>query len=165
MLDTIKEHIRNFFESRLLPVAVLFIILFSVLVNRMFQLQIASTETYASEAAKRTEQTREIRASRGNIYDCNGTLLAYNKLAYNVTFTENDITGNMTSEEKNKAIYYLLKILEREGDTLSVEFYIELDKGKLAYTVSGNTLLRFKAEAFSTRVEELNQKQRDMTAE
>lgn len=165
MLDTIKEHIRNFFESRLLPVAVLFIILFSVLVNRMFQLQIASTETYASEAAKRTEQTREIRASRGNIYDCNGTLLAYNKLAYNVTYTANDITDDMTSEEKNKAIYYLLKILEREGDTLSVEFYIELDKGKLAYTVSGNTLLRFKAEAFSTTVEKLNQKQRDMTAE
>lgn len=165
MFDTIKEHLRNFFESRLLPVAVLFVILFAVLVNRMFQLQIAATDSYASEAAKRTEQTREIKASRGNIYDCNGKLLAYNKLAYNVIYTANDVTANMTSEERNKEIYYLLKILEREEDTLSVEFYIRLEKGKPVYTVSGNTLLRFKAEAFSTTVEKLNQKQRDMTAQ
>ena len=165
MFDTIKEHIRNFFESRLLPVAVLFVLLFAVLVNRMFQLQIAPTDSYASEAAKRTEQTREIKASRGNIYDCNGKLLAYNDLSYNVVFTANDITSHMTSKEKNQEIYYLLKILEREGDKLSVEFYIRLEKGKPVYTVSGNSLLRFKAEAFSTKVESLNQEQRDMTAQ
>ena len=82
MLDIIKEHLKNFFESRLLPVAVLFVILFSVLINRMFQLQIAETDSYANAAAKRTEQTRDIKASRGNIYDCNGQVLAYNKLAY-----------------------------------------------------------------------------------
>lgn len=165
MFDTIKEHIRNFFESRLLPVAVLFVLLFAVLVNRMFQLQIAPTDSYASEAAKRTEQTREIKASRGNVYDCNGKLLAYNDLSYNVVFTANDTTSPMTSEEKNQEIYYLLKILEREGDKLSVEFYIRLEKGKPVYTVSGNSLLRFKAEAFSTKVESLNQEQRDMTAQ
>lgn len=166
MLDTLKEHIQNFFESRLLPVAVLFVLLFFTLVNRMFQLQIAATDSYANEAAKRTEQTREIKASRGNIYDCNGKLLAYNKLAYNVTFMANDTTALMTSEEKNKMIYRLLKILEREGDKLSVEFYIEFDnKGNPQFTISGNALLRFKAEVFSKRVEELDQEQRDMTAQ
>lgn len=166
MFDTIKEHVKNFFESRLLPVAVLFVLLFAILVNRMFQLQIAATDTYANEAAKRTEQTREIKASRGNIYDCNGKLLAYNKLAYNVIFTANDTTALLISEEKNKMIYRLLKILEREGDKLSVEFYIEFDnKGNPQFTVSGNSLLRFKAEVFSTVVEELDQEQRDMTAQ
>lgn len=166
MLDIIKEHLKNFFESRLLPVAVLFVILFSILINRMFQLQIAETDSYANAAAKRTEQTRDIKASRGNIYDCNGQVLAYNKLAYNVTFTANDTTAQLKSEEKNKMIYRLIKILEREGDKLSVEFNIEFDKkGVAQFTISGNALLRFKAEVFSTRVAELNQEQRDMTAQ
>lgn len=166
MLDVFKEHLRNFFESRLLPVAVLFVLLFSVLVNRMFQLQIAETDSYANAVAKRTEQTRDMKASRGNIYDCNGKVLAYNKLAYNVTFTANDTTAALTSEERNRMIYRLLKILEREGDKLSVEFSIEFDKrGIPQFTISGNALLRFKAEVFSTRVADLNQEQRDMTAQ
>ncbi len=166
MFDIVKEQVRNFFESRLLPVAVLFVILFAVLVNRMFQLQIAVTDSYSTEAAKKKEQTREIKATRGRIYDCNGQLLAYNQLAYNVIFMADDATAVMASEEKNQMIYRLLKILQREGDKLSVEFYIELDnKGNPQFTISGNALLRFKAEVFSKRVEELDQEQRDMTAQ
>lgn len=165
MLDTIKEYITSFFESRLLPVTVVFVLLFCILVNRLFQLQIVETETYTNQTAKMTEQNREIKASRGNIYDCNGKLLAYNKLSYNVTFEENDKNANLTSQEKNKMIYRLLKILEREGDQLSVEFYIEFNKkGIPKFNISGNSLLRFKAEVFSAKVAELNQEQRDMSA-
>ena len=128
MLDEIKEYIQNFFESRLLPATVVFVLLFCILVNRMFQLQIAQTDSYAKTATKFSEQTRSIKASRGNIYDCNGVLLAYNKLSYNVTFTASDKSDDLISEEKNAMIYRLLKILERKGEKLSVEFYIEFDK-------------------------------------
>lgn len=166
MFDTIKEYVKAFFESRLLPVAVVFVLLFCVLINRLFQLQITETETYTSQTAKMTEGKREIKASRGNIYDCNGKLLAYNKLSYNVTFEENDKNANLTSQEKNTMIYRLIKILEREGDKLSVEFYLEFNKkGKIQFNISGNSLLRFKAEVFSTKVAELNQEQRDMSAQ
>lgn len=165
MLDIIKEHIKNFFESRLLPVAVVFVLLFCILINRMFQLQIAQTDTYVQSAAKLSEQTRSIKASRGNIYDCNGVLLAYNKLSYNVTFTASDKSDELTSEEKNTMIYRLLKILEREDEKLSVEFYIEFDKrGNIQFNISGNALLRFKAEVFGTTVEKLTQEKRDMSA-
>lgn len=166
MLDTIKEYIKAFFESRLLPVAVVFVLLFCILVNRLFQLQITETETYSNQTARLTEDDREIKASRGNIYDCNGKLLAYNKLSYNVTFEENEASAKLSSKEKNALIYRLIKILDRENDELSVEFYIEFNKkGKPQFTISGSSLLRFKAEVFSTKVAELNQKQRDMTAE
>lgn len=165
MLDEIKEQIRNFFESRLIPVAVVFVLLFCILVNRMFQLQIAQTDSYAKTATKFSEQTRSIKASRGNIYDCNGVLLAYNKLSYNVTFTASDKSDELTSEERNAMIYRLLKILERKGEKLSVEFYIEFDKrGNPQFNISGNTLLRFKAEVFGTTVEKLTQEKRDMSA-
>ncbi|HBA97275.1 MAG TPA: hypothetical protein DCZ23_04110, partial [Lachnospiraceae bacterium] len=66
MLDTLKEHIRAFFKSRLVPITAIYIILFAILTNRMFQLQILEGDTYASEAVKRTTKTRAIKASRGN---------------------------------------------------------------------------------------------------
>lgn len=166
MLDTWKEYIIAFFNSRLLPVAVVFVILFSVLVNRMFQLQIAETDTYANQTAKLKEKKREIKASRGNIYDCNGKLLAYNKLSHNVVYATSDTSSDMTSEEKNEMIYRLIQILNRESSKVTVEFYIEFNKrGEAEFNISGNTLLRFKAEVFGVKVATLNQEQRDMTAQ
>lgn len=166
MLDTWKEYLLAFFNSRLLPVAVVFVILFSVLVNRMFQLQIAETDTYANQTAKLSKKTREIKASRGNIYDCNGKLLAYNKLSHNVVYASSDTKSKLTSEQMNEMIYKLIQILNRESSKVTVEFYIEFNKkGQAEFNISGNALLRFKAEVFGSKVAELNQKQRDMTAQ
>ena len=166
MLDTLKEYIVAFFYSRLLPVSVIFVLLFSVLVYRMFHLQIADTETYAKQTEKLGEKTREISASRGNIYDCNGKLLAYNKLSYNVIYATNDSSQALTSKEKNAMIYRLLYILKKNDSDLSVEFFIEYDKNnKLQFNISGNALLRFKAEVFGKKVAELDQEKRDMTAQ
>lgn len=166
MLDTLKEYVISFFNSRLLPVAVIFILLFAILVNRMFQLQIADTETYATQTAKLDEKVREIRASRGNIYDCKGKLLAYNKLSYNVIYSANTSSSTLDSAQKNAMIYYLLQLLEENACPLSVEFYIEFDnKGQPVFNISGNSLLRFKAEVFGKRVAELDQEKRDMTAQ
>lgn len=165
MLDTWKEYLIEFFNSRLLPVAVVFVILFSVLVNRMFQLQIAETDSYASQTAKLSEKTREIKASRGNIYDCNGKLLAYNKLSHNVVYAATDTASKITSEEKNDMIYRLIQILDRGNSKMAVEFYIHFNKrGEAEFSLSGNSLLRFKAEVFGVKAATLNQEQRDMTA-
>lgn len=166
MLDTMKEYIIAFFNSRLLPVAVVFILLFVILVNRMFELQIAGADTYAIQTAKLEEKERKIHASRGNIYDCNGTLLAYNELSYNVIFSATDASSEMDSQQKNAMINRLLGILKKSDTELSVEFYLEYDKkGNISFNISGNSLLRFKAEVFSTKVASLNQEQRDMTAQ
>ena len=37
MLDTIKRYLKVFFSVRLLPVLVVYILLFALLINRMFQ--------------------------------------------------------------------------------------------------------------------------------
>ena len=112
MFDTIKEYLKSFFRSRLLPITVVYILLFAILTNRMFELQIIEGNTYSSEEEARTTKIRQLKASRGSIYDCNGKLLAYNKLAYNVTFTENNAVGKLTSEEKNIMVYNTIKIIE-----------------------------------------------------
>lgn len=166
MLDTIKRYVQMFFESRLLPISVVYILLFALLVNKLFELQIVNGDTYAKESEQRTTRTREIKATRGNIYDCNGKLLAYNELSHNVVFEENDNTKDLSSEQTNDMIYRLIRIIEKNGGKLSVEFYIQKNKkGNFEYTLSGNALLRFIKEVYSAkRVEELTQEQRDISA-
>lgn len=167
MWNTIKEAVQGFFQSRLLPISVVYILLFAILVNRLFQLQIVEGENYSQQSIKKSTYTRNIKATRGNIYDCNGKLLAYNELSNNVTLELNDKISKLSSEETNKVIYQLLQILERNGESLSIEFYIEKDKkGRFRYNLTGNSLLRFKKEAFSAQtMEELTQEQRDISAE
>lgn len=165
MWDTLKDALKDFFSSRLLPVAVVFIALFVILVNRMFVLQIAQPDNYTNQSGKKAEHYRDIQASRGNIFDCNGKLLAYNKLTHNVTYERNDETSALTSAERNDMIYRLLAILKAHGEELSVEFYIQFNEyGVPEFTLTGKSLLRFKAEAYSTSVEKLTQEQRDSTA-
>ncbi|HCX91350.1 MAG TPA: hypothetical protein DGZ34_01600, partial [Lachnospiraceae bacterium] len=99
MLDTIKRYLKVFFSVRLLPVLVVYILLFALLVNRMFQLQIVKGDEYEKESKQQATKTREIKATRGNIYDCNGKLLAYNALSHNVIFEENDKTKGLSSKD------------------------------------------------------------------
>ena len=49
------------------------------------------------------------------------------------------------NEEKNDMICKLIRVIESNGGTLSVDSYLKLnDKGEPEFTVSGNTLLRYK---------------------
>ena len=121
MLDTLKDYIKAFFNSRLLPVTVVFVLLFSILINRMFELQIVDRDSIIASGASNTIKEKDIKATRGNIYDCNGTLLAYNKLSYNIVFSETSKLTGMTDEEKNTMIYRLLYILKKHGSELSVD--------------------------------------------
>lgn len=174
MLDKVKEYIEAFFEVRLLPVVVVFVLLFSVLVNRMFELQIVNSgDIIESSITSNKTKERDIKATRGNIYDCNGKLLAYNKLSYNVVYSDTmessdtENTSEMTNKEKNDMIYYLIRLLEKNGSEISVEFYLEYKKGKLQYNVEGSTRERFLADVFSVQkgVKGLTQEQKDTTAQ
>ncbi|MCR5625163.1 MAG: peptidase [Lachnospiraceae bacterium] len=168
MFDTIKEVIDRILSKRLVPILVIYLILFVLLIDRLLSLQIIDVDTYEKEAMEMTKKTREIKAVRGNIYDCNGKLLAYNQLSYNVVLQDYGSLSDMSSDEKNKVIFMLISILEKNGDELDVDFYIEFNKkGKLKFNIEGNELLRFKAEVFGLAggVNDLTEEQTNMTAE
>ena len=57
----------------------------SILIGRLFYLQIVKGEDYLQNYELSIRRTSTIQGTRGNIYDRNGELLAYNKLAYSVT--------------------------------------------------------------------------------
>lgn len=148
MLDTLLDWIKSVLRSRLFPIVLIFLALFSVLVYRLFNLQIVESEEITSESIYRRTETRELKSSRGNIYDCNGVLLAYNKLSYSITMVD---TGEYEDNASmNAVIDKLIRIIENYGGSFVSDFGIKLDsEGDLVYTVSDNALLRFKKDVYS----------------
>ena len=89
MVNKIKEVIRYVLNSRLLVAAVAMVLLFSILLWRMFTLQILYGRKYQENYILKIVKERTLTSTRGNIYDRNGKLLAYNELAYTVTIEDN----------------------------------------------------------------------------
>ena len=152
------------FSSRLVIFGMVVILLFSVLTARLFELQIVDGQEYLDNFLLKTKKTITTEGSRGIIYDVNGKVLAYNKLAYTVVMENSDefaqmAKANDTSEnyEKNKMIYDLIQVLEKNGDEIINEFPITITSGgKLKFTVSGNSLTRFLKDVYSiTSVDKL----------
>ena len=157
--------LKNISESRLFPISIVFVVLFSLLIRQLFSLQIINGETYTKTSNYRNEKTRELKSTRGNIYDCNGELLAYDELSYSVIIE--DMSGLETSAEKNAMIYNLVQIIEQNGGSIESDFCIALDEnGKLQYTVEGNSLVRFKKDIYSLNTsDKLTEEQSVITAE
>ena len=148
MFDVILDYIKKILKSRLFPITLIFAALLFVLVYRLFQLQIVEGPVIAEETILKTTKTREIKSTRGNIYDRNGKLLASNVLSYSVMMEDNSaITSN---EQRNAIIYDLINIIEKNGDTLDNKFYItQNEAGEFEFTVKGAALTRFLKNAYA----------------
>ncbi len=165
MLDIIWEKVKQVLSSRLLPISLVFILLISLLINRLFTLQIVEGEEHSEDLSLKYTKTREIKSTRGNIYDRNGILLAYNKLIYSVVLEES--TKLTTNQEKNDMLYQLILLLEKYGNTIENEFAISLDENdKLYFNVDDTAVLRFKRDVYGLRsVDKLTKDQKAATAE
>ena len=140
-----------------------------ILVQRLFQLQIIEGESYLTDFTMQIKKERSLASTRGDILDSEGNPLAYNKLAYSVTFEDNG-TYEDTREKNlilNGTMYGLLKVIEGNGDSILMDFGIELDSaGNYSFTKTGVNLLRFKADIYGQAyVEDLKNSQRDATAD
>ena len=82
LFETIKDALRSFFKSRLVIASFVMITLFSILLWRMFYLQVVSGAQYQDNYTLKIIKERTLSGTRGNIYDRNGKLIAYNELAY-----------------------------------------------------------------------------------
>lgn len=165
MLDSILESLKDFVKSRFFSLIITYVLLFSILIGRMFYLQIINGETYDKEASLQKQKIETIKSARGKIYDCNGKLLATNEQSYSITIED---SGELkTNVEKNAMIVKCISLIEKNGDKVALDFPISITKkGKFKYNVSKAAELRFKRDIFYCKsVKELNQSQHDMTAE
>jgi penicillin-binding protein 2 len=166
VLDVLLDYLKRLLKSRLFPITIIYLVLFGVIVHRIFVLQIVQGPTIEQSEELKYSKTREIKSTRGNIYDRNGKLLASNVLTYSVVME--DSTKIESNEQRNAIIHKLVKIIEKNGDTLDTEFYIK-QKGTndLEFTIKGNALERFKKQVYSFVLNEdktLKQEQKDATA-
>ena len=170
IIDRIKEGIDYIMKSRLMVLIIVFCLTSSVLIGRLFYLQIVRGEDYLDNYELQIRRTSEIAATRGNIYDRNGNLLAYNELAYSVTI-QDTLPTNMGSDERNETLNGILnkvlEIVESNGDSVIDSFGIILDSaGEYQFAETNETLkLRFIADVYGKAyTDDLSQDQRNQSA-
>ncbi len=165
MFNDMKDFFKNIIFSRLFVLIILFIIMFTVLIQKLFVLQIVNGESYVDNFELKIKKERTLLSTRGCIYDRNGNLLAYNELAYSVTIEDTYESGTGKNAAINDTIDRACKIIEKNGDKVIDEFHIYLDtKGEFEFSVEGTQLLRFLADVYGrSKTSELKYNERNAT--
>ena len=152
LLEYLKELVKKTVTSRLFAISLVFLVLYGTLVGRLFVLQIVRGEEYQEEYIELTEKVIKTDSTRGNIYDRNGNVLAYNELACNVTVQ--DIGALEDSNAWNLMLWELVDILNEHGETVEGSLEIAVDaEGNVSYT-SASEAARKRFLRDSVRTEE-----------
>ena len=159
--ELIREILGRIFSSRLFALAIAFTALFSVLIVQLFQLQILHGNEYLEQYQERILAESTTAGTRGNIYDRDGKLLAYNALQYNITITDTDSFDTTESgiNSRNRMLKKLAEIIEKYQYTLKGQYKITMDSdGSFRFTTgSESEKRRFIAQAYGRNEEDLSE--------
>ncbi|MCR5834962.1 MAG: penicillin-binding protein [Lachnospiraceae bacterium] len=115
-------------KSRVFIVSVVFLGLLGILAYRLFDLQIVNEEYYSQTYELQAERTIYTAGTRGQILDAKGNVLAYNKLTYTVTFEDVLKSSDDKNKKLNEISYNAIDLIEKNGDSISVDFPIYIDE-------------------------------------
>ena len=165
MFTEFKEWLSNTVVLRLLFLIVVFIILFLILVHRLFVFQIIDGEKYLNDFTLTIKKETTLKSTRGNIYDREGQLIAYNELAYSVTIEDNYESGSSKNQKLNDCILKTINIIEANGDKVTNDFKIVLnDYNQFEYATFDTKLLRFLADIYGRKsIDDLTTAERNST--
>lgn len=163
MFEDFKEKFIKLITSRVLVMIIIMGALFAVLIHQVFDLQIVHGQEYMDSFETKIKREKTIDGPRGNIYDRNGNLLAYNELANSVTIEDVYESGKLKNYKLNTTIYKTIKIIEENQDQLVSDFKIQLNKyNKFEYTVEGTSLQRFLADVYGhSSIKDLTSKEKN----
>lgn len=151
MFDTLKEIVIKIIKSRLFVLWVVLIVLFAILAQRLFVMQIINGENYLTKYTTSIEKQITIEGTRGNIYDSKGVLLAYNKLSYTVTIQDSGTydSDKIKNASLNSEINNLIEYVQKNNDSILNDCDLKMDKkGNLTFSVTGTALQRFRADVY-----------------
>ncbi len=158
--EILKESVRKIAYSRLFALTVTFTCMFAILVIHLFNLQIVRGEDMLNKYIQQTEKTVYTPGTRGNIYDKNGKLLAYNELAYSVTVQD---TGDYRdAADLNAMLLRLVNILDKHEVAIEGKFEVGLNEfGEVFYSSSSETgRLGFLRDIFGCKyIDELSEEE------
>lgn len=165
----ILHRIKKSQNTRLFALILVFAVLFSFLLHRLWELQIVNGQKYARDYELKVTKTVRDRNARGMIYDRNGEVLAYNVLIYTVTMTDDGVYDSQREHQLalNSMIYRVLKKLEKNQEEIAQGLNITVgSSGNYEYTGTETELLRFRADVFGkANPEDLTAEQKEMSAE
>lgn len=101
-----------------------------VIIVKLFSLQIVNGGEYLEKSNSRLTRETTIKASRGNILDCNGNILAGTKIKYSLELYKSKIE----TEQLNRTILNAINILEKNSDKYIDDFPITINP--VQYTFS-----------------------------
>lgn len=159
ILGIIKDFLSRVIKSRLFPVMIIFCLLFFALILRLFRLQIIESEQHQKDYVQMTLSELTTDAVRGNIYDKNGTVLAYDQMVYSVTLK--DIGYYEKHAQKNQMILELIHLLDECKEDIVLTLPIGMaDKGdKHVYTYTTTSAARkkqFLRDLYGIRLDQLD---------
>ena len=165
MFEHFKEEFISFLKSRMVLPIIFFMIVGIVLVARIFHLQIIKGEEYVNNYELKIIREKSIDGIRGNIYDRNGYLLAYNVLSYDVNMEDVFESGKSKNMKLNKTIYDVYSILRKNGDDSNTDFKIYVNENdEYAFNVEGTQLQRFLADIYGyKKTTEMTYEQKNST--
>lgn len=137
LFSMIREFVVRIATSRLFALSCFFAALFMVLAVRLFNLQIVNGENYLRDYQGRTLRKVTTQGTRGNIYDRDGKLLAYNELQYNITISDNDAYNSDSAgiNSRNRMLMKLASIIEKYGYSIDGQYKVTLDEnGEFSFT-------------------------------
>lgn len=147
-MKEIFKIIFSFLTHRLFVLTLVLIALFSILVSRLFELQIINGKKLEEEFELRVIREVAIDGQRGSIYDRKGTPLAINEASFKVLYD-----NSVYSPDRNKLLIDIIRIIRKNGDSLDIEFPIYVDEdGKYMFVDSPTKVTRFKKDIFSDKI-------------
>lgn len=170
MFNYIYERTGELLKSRVFVLSLIIFSLFSMLIAQCFQLQIINGESYQEQYTLLIQKTKEVKGTRGNIYDRNGVLLAYNELAYAVTIEDNGDYSSVSEKNTilNSVINEVIEIVESNDDSVISSFKIVLDTNdEYTFTnAAGTSRDRFIADVYGeSYISDLSEEQLNSSAE
>lgn len=167
LIREVFEYILNIIKSRLFVLVLIVGSLFSVLLFRVFYLQIVKQQYYLDNYIQIAEKDVYTAGTRGNIYDRNGVLLAYNKLAYAVEIEDDIDSSDDKNKELNDVIAKTVRIILSNNDTIINDFKININaNGEYEFLVSSDTdRLGFLRDIYGKKsIDELDDNEKNSTA-
>lgn len=152
MFNYLKEVLIKIIKSRLFVLGIVMIVVFLMIAQHLFTLQIVNGKDYLNNYTMSIEKEILMDGTRGNIYDRNGVLLAHNELSYTIsledsgTYADNDEKAELLNEEISR----LIDMIEKNGDSVlnTLDLYMDPATGELQFTVSGTALQGFRRDIF-----------------
>lgn len=150
-------------RSRIFFVGFVFSILFGAIIVRLFRLQVIGGREYLDQYKESILKEVSTQGSRGDIYDINGNLLAYNELAYNITITDVDAypANNSGINQRNIMYLTLARIIEKYGFSIDSKYGVVLDDyGEMRFsTTTPRNHRTFIANVYGRNVSDLDKGQ------